>query len=153
SPAKVGSKDIWKETIEWGWKFKGNDAWLVLNFKGDKRFKSAELRYPLAKKRYEMTMTDKDDNKLTFEGKMQGEYFILERVDPATKETQQLKMNTAAEGARLIMLYSYKGSGKTLFTKDYQVSATKEGLSLGAKDKKNECVVSGGLGTSAVSFK
>src|SRR5262249_29471704 len=88
SPAKAGSKEIWKETIEWGWKFKGSDAWLVLNFKGDKRFKSAELRYPLAKKRYEMTMTDKEDKKLIFEGKIDGEYFILERVDPATKEIQ-----------------------------------------------------------------
>ena len=152
SPAKAGAKDIWKETIELGWKFKGTDAWLVVHFKNDKKFKSAE-RYLLDKKIYQMTVIDKDDKPLVFQGKVTGEYFILERVDPDSKETQQLKMNTAAEGARLVLLYSYKGAGKTLFTKDFQVAATKEGVSLVRKEKKNECIVSGGLGTSTVSYK
>jgi ribosomal protein L24E len=33
------------------------------------------------------------------------------------------------------------------------VAATREGASLGAKEKKTECVVSGGAGTMPVSFK
>jgi hypothetical protein len=153
SPGKAGSREIWKETIEWGWKFKGKDAWLTMTFKNNKKFKSGELRYLTDKKVYQLTATDKDDKQLVFQGKVEGEYFVLERVDPATKETQQLKLNTAAEGARLILDYNTKPSGRTLFTKEFRVAATKEGVSLGAKEKKTECIVSGGLGTMAVSYK
>jgi hypothetical protein len=153
TPGKTTSKDIWKESVEWSWKFKGSDAWLVVTFKNDKKFKSGELRYLTDKKLYQFTATDKDDKKLEFKGKVDGNYFILERVDPGTKETQQLKMNTAAEGARLIIDYSIKPSGRTIYSKAFQVAATREGVSLGVKEKKNECIVSGGLGTMAVSYK
>jgi hypothetical protein len=153
SPGKAGSKEIWKESIEWGWKFKGSDAWLVMTFKGDKKFKSGEIRYLMDKKVYQLTVLDKEDKELVFLGKLEGEYFTLERVDPTTKETQQLKMNTAAEGARLVIDYSVKPANRTVFSKEMRVAATKEGLSLGVKEKKNECVVSGGLGTSTVTYK
>ncbi len=149
----VAAKDTWKESVELGWKFKGSDAWLVLNFNGDKRFKTGELRYLLKKKTYELTITDKQDKKLVFEGGPKGDYLTFERVDSASKETQQMKMNLTNEGARLTYRYGFKPEGKTLFTKDYVVGCTREGVSLGAKEKKNECIVSGGLGTSTVSYK
>ena len=41
----------------------------------------------------------------------------------------------------------------TIFQKDFKVQAGREGVSLGPKDRKNECVVSGGLGTMAVQHK
>ena len=44
-------------------------------------------------------------------------------------------------------------AGRTIFTKDYMVALTKEGESLGAKEKKVECVVTGGLGRIPVSYK
>ena len=34
-------KESWQETVEWGWKFKGEDAWMALKFKGSKIFKTA----------------------------------------------------------------------------------------------------------------
>ena len=77
----------------------------------------------------------------------------LERVDPDTKETQQIKMNMAAEGVRFIYRVAHKDKGSTMWKKDYLVACTKEGESLGKAEKKNECVVSGGLGTMPVSYK
>ena len=44
-----------------------------------------------------------------------------------------------------------KPAGKPVFTKRYQVGATKEGVSFAAGDGKPECIVSGGLGTMAVT--
>ena len=35
----------WGETIEWDWKFKGEDAWLAVNFDKGKHFTKGELRY------------------------------------------------------------------------------------------------------------
>ncbi len=146
-------KETWVEKINWSWRLKGNDAWLVLDIKDGKHLKGGELRYLADTKRYRLTATTKDDKKQVFEGELKDGYLTLERNDPDKKETQQLTMNTAAEGVRFIYRMARKPEGRTLFTKEYQVASTKEGESFAAKDKKPECVVTGGLGTMTVSHK
>ncbi len=155
APAKArpGSADIWNETLNWRWGFKGDDAWLVLHIKNGKYFKGGELRYLPDTKVYQLTLKDKAGDKQEFTGTLKDETLVLERVDPKTKETQQIAMNTAAEGIRLIYRFAHKPEGRTLFVKDYQVACSKEGEALGATEKKVECVVTGGLGTMAVSYK
>ena len=152
-PNSKASKLIWSETFQWGWRFKGDDSWLTLEVKDGKFFKNGELKWVPEKKIYQFTVSDLKDNKMVFDGKLNKDILTLERIDPKTKETQKLEMNNAAEGVRFIYNYSHKEQGKTLFIKDYMVAATKSGMSLGAKEKKTECVVSGGLGTMPVSFK
>jgi hypothetical protein len=144
---------IWKEICSWGWRFKGNESWLVLEFKDSKFYKGGELKYLVDKKQYELTITDKKDKQLVFVGEMKKKYFTLERLEPDTKETQQLKMNTAVGGDRLIVAYSVKPENRTLFTKEWQMSMTREGVSLASGKKLPECIVTGGLGTMSVSFK
>jgi hypothetical protein len=147
-------KEFWSETISWGWRFKGDDAWLTLAVKDGKYLKNGEMRYLPGKKHYQLTAIDRSNKKLVFEGELSSEGILtLERVDPARKETQRLMMNVAGDGARFIYRYSHKPEGRTLFTKDYQVSCNKEGESLAAGAKKVECVVSGGLGTIPVAYK
>ncbi|MHB1422374.1 MAG: YHS domain-containing protein [Gemmataceae bacterium] len=151
---RPGPRDpVWSESIHWIWRFKGDDAWLAMNVKDGKLFKSGELRFLPDKKRYQLTATDKSDKKLVYEGKIDREVLKLERVNPDTKATEQITMNTAAEGDRFIYHVAHKNEGTTIWRKDYLVACTREGVSLGKVDKKNECVVSGGLGTIAVSYK
>jgi YHS domain len=147
------STDIWKESIRWSWRFKKNDAWLTLEVKGGKLIKSSELRYLVDKKAYQLTAKDNDDKTLVFLGKLKKNRLVLESVDKKTKETRQLVMNLAGGGVRFVYVYAHKPANRTLFTRDFQVGLTKEGESFGTKEKKVECVVSGGLGTIAVSFK
>ena len=40
-----------------------------------------------------------------------------------------------------------------MFAKEFKVEATRDGVSLGGKESKNICVVSGGKGTMQVSYK
>ena len=145
--------ETWQEVVSWRWGFKGEDAWLVMNIKDGKYLKSGELRYVTDKKRFKLSAVTPEDKKQVFEGEYKDGYLTLARVDPATKETQRIIMNTLGEGVRFIYRYAHKGEDRTLFTKDYQVACTKEGESFGAKDKKPECVVTGGLGTSQISYK
>jgi ribosomal protein L24E len=60
-------------------------------------------------------------------------------------------MSTNNDGARFIMNYAVQAKSKGLEKKIFMVSHTKEGAAIGSA-KKNECVVTGGLGTMAVSF-
>jgi hypothetical protein len=150
---RPASSELWSETIEWGWNFKGAEPSLTLKIEKGRHFKEGQLRYLAAKKLYELTLTDAKGGKRTFEGDYKDNYLTLERIDSDTKETQKVVMNTAAEGVRFVYRYERKPEGRTSFIKDYQVAATKLGESLGKTEKKNECVVSGGVGTMAVTYK
>lgn len=150
--AAENDRTLWKENTNWGWRFKGRDSWLTLDFLDSKHFKKGEMRYLPAREIYQLTLIDKTDKKLIFEGKLKKTALTLERKDPESKETQQLKMNMAGGGIRSIYTYSVKPENRTLYSKRWQVSFTKEGESFGTAEKKVECIVTGGLGTIPVSF-
>lgn len=150
--ARPTAKETWSETVDFGWRFKGNDAWMTVTFKKGRFFKSGDLHYLTDKKVYQLTLTDLKDKKRVFTGNYENSYLTLEHVDEDSMDTFQLKMNLAAGGDRFIYRYARKPEGKTIFVDKVQLGATKEGVSLAAKEKKIECVVSGGLGTMAVSF-
>jgi hypothetical protein len=151
-PAKP-TDPTWSETLNWGWRFKGDDAWMVLEFKNGKYYKSGEARYLPETKKLRIILVGKDDKKTTFEGDVQNDKLVVDAVDKEKKESQRVEINTAADGIRLIFVFSTKPEGRTLWKKVYQVASNKSGESLGSAGKKNECVVSGGLGTMAVSHK
>jgi hypothetical protein len=151
--ARPGSKDLWSESVSWAWRFKGDDVRLVMKIKDGKHFKSGEMRYLPDKKKYQLTMTDVKDHKQVYEGDLKDEIFTLECVDPDSKDTYRITMNLAGDGVRLIYAASKKPAGKTVYTKQYQVACNKVGESLGPKERKNLCIVTGGLGTSTVTYK
>lgn len=146
-------KESWAETLEWGWRFKGDDVWMTWKLKDGKLFKSAELRYMPDKKNFQLTTIDAKDQKTVYDGKVEKEIVTFDHVDPTTKEQHRIKINVAGDGVRLNMVVSHAGEGKKIQTQDYQVGYSMEGASLGAKEKKQECIVSGGLGTGTVSYK
>lgn len=144
---------IWKEGAEWSWRFKGKDAWFSVDMTGSKLFKKGELRYLAAKDAYQLRLIDKDGAPIEFEGELAKGYLTLERVDPKTKEGQQIKINMGGAGLRLILAYSTRLPDRKIYNKVFQVAYTKEGESFGtAGTKKPECVVTEGLGTMAVSY-
>src|SRR5262249_40625547 len=111
---RPGPRDpLWSETISWAWKFKGDDAARTTEVKGGKFLKGGEVRYLPGKKVYQLTAAMADGKKLVFEGKLAKDALTFERTDPDTKETQQLKMNTAADGDRFIYRYWRKDEGAT----------------------------------------
>jgi hypothetical protein len=144
---------IWKESMNWSWRFKGTDSCLVLEAKDSKFLKSGELSYLTDKKLYQLNMVDQNGISLRFQGTMKKSYLILERIDPDTKEKQELKWNTASAGDRLVATYSVMPQNRTAFNQVWQIGLTREGVTLGASKKRPECIVTGGLGTIAVNYQ
>src|SRR5215475_10513427 len=52
--ARAGSRDFWSEKLSWGWRFKGDDAWLQVKITDGKHFKGGELRYLPDKEHYQL---------------------------------------------------------------------------------------------------
>jgi hypothetical protein len=144
----------WKESASWSWRFKGQDAWLAVEMAGSKLFKNGELRFLADKGKYQLTLSDAKGAKASYLGELSKGTLTLERMHPATKDIEQVKLNIAGGGVRLIHAFWVKPAERTLFSKQYQISYTKEGETFGAAAgrKGPECVVTGGLGTIAVSF-
>jgi len=148
-----GKKALWKETWSWGWKFaKDADPALKLEIKDGKFFSKAEVKYDLEKKVYLVAAADKDGKEQEFTGKLVKGKFVMERTDAKTKDLYRLTVNTAAEGIRFVGLYEKVAGGKGLGDTIYKVSGNKDGESFAGGGKKNECCVTGGLGTMTVSF-
>src|SRR5947199_69793 len=77
----------------------------------------------------------------------------LARHDDKKKETQRLVFRLL-HANRFTYRYEVKAEGREDFTRLYEVGVTKEGVAFAGKGDNNpECVVSGGLGTMAVSYK
>jgi hypothetical protein len=150
---RADPKDAWSETGRWTWRFKGNEPALVLTIEGGKLSKGGELHYLPNAKHYRFIETDKDDAKRMYEGEVKNGYLTLDSDDKKSGETKRLTMNSAGDGLRFIYKLAHKPAGRTLFVKDFQVAFTKKGESFAATEKKPECVVTGGLGTSTVAYK
>src|SRR5262245_17912421 len=75
--SNAARSDNWKEDSSWSWKFKGDDAWIVVTFKDSKDFAKGELRYLPDKKKYQLTVADKKENSLVFEGELKRGYLTL----------------------------------------------------------------------------
>jgi hypothetical protein len=152
-PGKPLPRDpFYAEELDWSWRFKGDDVWLSLKTKSGKFLESGELRYLPAKKQYVFVGRTPEKKQWNFTGKLDGDKLTLERTDPDTKEIQQIRLNTAAEGIRLILVAQRKDAGGTIWKPEVFIQTTRIGESLARTEKKNECVVSGGRGTSTVSY-
>jgi YHS domain-containing protein len=153
---KDGAKTIaWKEKVSWGWKFKGDDAYIVADFnegKG-KYYTAGTLRYDLAGKKYVLTLTTADKTDLVFEGttaKTGG--LKLERKDAKTGDVYRLTLGTLAEGIRFQLKFEKQEGGKGLFNAVYAMNGNKDGESFAGGTKKPECIVSGGAANISVSY-
>jgi YHS domain-containing protein len=152
---KAGGKtEAWKEDVAWGWKFKGDAAWLAVSFadgKG-KYFSKGELRYLTDKKKYQLTLTGADKSEQVFEGELAKGALRLEREDAKTKDKYRLTMNTLADGVRFSLKMEKQDGGRGLFAAAYTMTGNKDGESLAGATKKPECVVTGGAATIPVMF-
>jgi YHS domain-containing protein len=145
-------RGFWTESLSWKWQFKKDDAWLAVAFDKGRYFTKGELRYLPDKDLYRLTLTTPDKESLAFTGKLDDRRLTLSREDDKARQTQQLVI-TLLHANRFLYRYEVKPQGKTLFTKVYQVGATKEGESFAAGDGMPECIVSGGLGKIKVTYK
>ena len=143
-------RGFWTETVAWGWQFKGADAWLVVDFAKGKHFEGGELRYLIDKDLFQLTLRTPTKENLTFTGQVKDRVLTLERQDDKTKETQRLVF-TLLHFERHLYRLDVRPSGKSFFSRAYQVGATREGVAFAKGDGRPECIVSGGAATIQVT--
>jgi hypothetical protein len=144
-------KGFWTETLSCEWQFKGDDAWLKLDFAKGKHYVSGVIRYVPDTDQFKVILKTTDKATHIFQGTLKDKVLTLLRRDEAAKEEQKLVVTLLHEN-RILYRYETKPEGKGLFYRKYQVGANKEGVPFALGDGRPECIVSGGLGTMAVSY-
>jgi hypothetical protein len=142
------NNNFWVESIACEWKFKGTDAWLVFAFQKSKHYKSGELRFVPDKNIYQLTFKTADDKPLAMSGELKNKILTLETEDRAER-----LVFTLLHDNRFLYRKEVRPEGKKTYTKVFQVGVTKEGVPFAAGSAVPECIVTGGLGTMAVSFQ
>jgi len=143
-------KGFWTETIAWEWQFKGKDAWLKAVFTKGKHFQAGELRYIPDRQLYEFKVTTAAKAKQTFTGKLADLVLTLDReVDTGTERL----VLTLLHSNRFLYRLDVRPASKSLFSRRFLVGANKEGVPFVEDDGRPECIVSGGLGTIAVTYQ
>jgi hypothetical protein len=152
---QVGSKEerdkgVWYETIVWQWQFKGADAWLRADVTKGKHFTRFEIWPGAAKDEYVLKAWTVDRKEQAFKGKLDGRRLLFDRDEDGL--THRLSFSLLHTNRHLYKHETRKTDTVT-FMPRYQVGVTKEGVPFATVDKGPECVVSGGRGTSTVTYK
>jgi ribosomal protein L24E len=149
--SKSGKTDLWKESAEWSWDLKGSEPALKIKVTGGKQFSEGSLKYNVDKKKYQLTVTDADKKEQVFMGEIKAKKLVLTREDAENKDKYTIEMSTNNDGVRFVYNVAVQKKGVGIAKRLVEVGLTKEGSSL-AGGKKNECIITGGLGTMAVSY-
>jgi YHS domain-containing protein len=149
---EVRDRGFWQETISWQWQFKGKDSWLRADLDKGKHYTKLELHYLPDSDGYKLDATTPDKQTHTYTGKLDAKRLTLERSDAKTKEVHRLVFSLLHSN-RYLYRAEKRQAEHTSFSQVYQVGCTKQGVAFATEDKGPECIVSGGKGTMAVTYK
>ncbi|HYH67150.1 MAG TPA: hypothetical protein VD866_20810 [Urbifossiella sp.] len=151
---KAGGKEtIWKEQVDWSWKFRTAEPTIKVVFgegKG-KFFTGGELTYDVAAKKYKLTLTGADKKQSLYTGDFKADVLKLERKDDKG-DVHRIAVNTLADGIRMQLKVEKQEGGKGLFQSAFSLTGNRSGESLAGGAKKAECIVTGGAASIPVSF-
>lgn len=144
---------VWEESITWAWAFKGSDAWLTAQFEKGKIYDRGELRFSSDRADpFQLTLVTREKTAQTYSGRLVDKTLTFTRTDGPAGEEQRLVFSLLHHNRHLYRFESRPAGSAIAFGKKFQVGATKVGVPFAAAPKGPECVVSGGLGTSKVSY-
>jgi ribosomal protein L24E len=141
----------WKEQAEWSWDLKGTEPALKFKVTGGKQIAEGTLKYLADKKKYELTVKTMDKKDQVYTGEIKAKKLVLTHDEADTKDKYTVEMSTNNEGARFVYNVAVQKKGVGIARRLVEVGLSKEGAAF-AGGKNNECIVTGGLGTMAVSY-
>lgn len=144
---------MWTESVTWGWAFKDQDSWLTVRFVKSKHFDTGELRFSTSPSApFQLTLTTPEKKTHRYSGQLSDKTLTLTRTNGPPGEEQRLVFSLLHHNRHLYRIETRPAGSPLAFNKTFQVGATKEGVLFANVPKGPECVVSGGQGTTKVSY-
>ncbi len=151
--ARGSTRGAWTEKADWAWSFGKNGSALIGKLAEGRYFQ--ELRLIPGKKvgEFELIGITADDQELKYAGSTDEEgRLVLVASEPKDELPQRVTIRSTANGDRLLVLYERQSASGT-WQRLGEVGSTRIGSGFGQGSSQKECVVTGGLGTMAVTFE
>jgi hypothetical protein len=150
---KDGNKDGWSEDSEWQYDLKGGHAALVFSAEKGKYYKAGRIEPGTAEKTFKFTGTLPDGKKEELTGAIEknGD-LVFKNAAPAEGRPARVVFSIVAKGNRLLMDFEKKMSGDR-YSMIAEVGYTRKGSNFGKQGDMRECIITGGVGKIAVSYK
>jgi len=151
--ARGSTAGWWTEKATWAWSFGKSGSAIVGKVDDGKYFR--ELKLTPGKEAGEMALVGKtpEGKEVHFAGKRdEEEKLVLAASDALEGMPERVTIRSVANGDRLLVLYEKKAASGA-WQRLGEVGSTRVGSGFGQGTGMKECVVTGGLGTIAVTFE
>lgn len=145
----TAAKDAWSDEAEWAWEFKGGHAAIVFKSPANKYYAGGRLVAGEKEGTYTLTLTlpdGKTEEKFTGTVSKNGDLEVKNEAAAAGRP-ERITFELVAKGKRMLTTYFAKGQPLA------EIGSTRKGSGFGKDAQGPECVVTGGVGTSTVSYK
>jgi hypothetical protein len=149
------AKGSWGEEAEWAYSFKDGHAALLFTSADGKFFKGAKLEPGEKAGTFKFAgtaPTGKKAEEYTGSIDKEGELVLDAVAAPGEGRPSRINISLVAKGKRLVMFYQKKGAGDR-YSPIAEVGFTLQGSGFGKQVNAKECIITGGVGTIAVSYK
>jgi hypothetical protein len=146
------NQGAWTETAGWVWDFENGVA-IRYDVTDGQQLKSARLTYDPEANTYQLAVTLPDDSTRTYVGALDKNKLVVDSAVDDKGEVHRLTLTQLNEKRTLVLFEKRREAHKT-WQRVAEVGYTREGTRLANDDSTGpECVVTGGLGTIAISYK
>lgn len=152
-PQRNSAKDSWIEEADWAWSFGKEGPALVAKLPKAKYFSQLRIQSGATEGQYELAATPiAGGEPVQYKGSLNDQEQLIFALDqPQGDLPHRLSFRFVAGGDRLLVLLERKSPTSDQFVRLAEVGYTRQGSGFGKGSTQRECVVTGGLGTIAVS--
>lgn len=143
----------WQEDGIFVWNFDDGGVAIQYDIKEGKHIRTALVTWDPKAKAFRMNAAFADKVQREYTGKFEKNLLVLESKPDAKDYVSRVTMRQLNE-KRMLVLYETRKAAQSFYRRLGEVGYTREGTRLASSDSTGpECVVSGGAGTIAVSYK
>ena len=152
-PQRGSTKGAWSEKAEWVWELKKDVVAIRYVVTGGKQVQEGRLAFDPMKEDFILRLTTPEKQTRTYRGKIHEEKLVVESAVDDQGNVHRLTVTQLNEKRTLVLL-EQRPEAAERFTRVAEIGYTREGTKL-AEEGAGEpvCIVSGGKGTSQVTYK
>jgi YHS domain-containing protein len=152
-PKRGSRTGAWIEKAEWVWDFDKNHVGIRYSIDKGKLLKTALLTYEPKSKNYRLRGQFSGKVERDYSGQMAGKKLVLESKPGDDGYVHRISVTRLNE-KRTLVLFEKRRTQQNFYSRVAEIGYTRAGTSLAFEGAgEPECVVTGGKGTSKVSYK
>ena len=152
-PKRGSQSGAWQEKIEAIWELKPQTQGIRWTVDGGHGVVAALLGYDDSRGEYTLTLTLPEEKQRTYRGKIEDKKLVLQSDADEKKEVHRATLTLLNEN-RFTLLFEKRPEQQSFYNRVAEIGYQRDGTRLAVAGSSGpECVVTGGLGTIAVTHK